>query len=175
MFFIIVFVGAMEIISAQEKQLLLIHLKSFCLDFFENDSLIFQFSIRTGKSQRPTPLGEGYVYEKREKPVFRYADYGSNQGKIIYFAECENGLKKIDYKIMRSLGLCYERMDSGQGIVKKLHLQENGEKRYSIHSIACDETIGKAMSKGCVGLRTNDMLQLFPRVKNGAKFIIIDN
>jgi len=148
------------------------------LDFFENDSLVFQFQIGIGKPHRETPIGEGYIYEKRERVIFRYSDPGPEKGKIITRAECADGLKRINYKLMRALGLHYTKMAENQKIIKRLHLKTQGEERYSIHSVTCEETIGHALSKGCIQLRIADMLKLFPLVREGeggTKFIITDD
>ncbi|MDI6820817.1 MAG: L,D-transpeptidase [Patescibacteria group bacterium] len=164
--------------SLKTKQFIHIHLKNRLLDFFENDSLILQFQIRIGKSDRPTPIGEGYIYKKRISPIFRYSDPGPEKGKIIIRTECADGIKKVNYKLMRALGLHYVKMDKNQKIIKQLNLKPQGEERYSIHSVTCSETIGQAVSKGCIGLRIADMLELFTLVKEGeygTKFIITDD
>ncbi|MBI5732945.1 L,D-transpeptidase [Candidatus Jorgensenbacteria bacterium] len=160
------------------NQLILIHLKSRILEFFENDSLVSVYPIRVGKPSRSTPLGEGYVAVKREKPVFRYVDPGPKQGMIVDTAECGDGFKRVNYKVMRSLSLYYTSMVPGQKIIKIRYLKPEGEDRYSIHSVTCGETIGQAISKGCVGMRIPDMLGFFPKVivgKDGAKFIVTDD
>lgn len=159
-------------------QLIRIHLKRYVLEFFENDSLHFSFPIRVGKKLRPTPFGEGYIYEKRERPLFRYVDPGPKKGLIVDSAECGSGKIKVQYKNMRALGLHYIDMAPNQRIVRRLHLREDGEERYSIHSVTCEETIGTKISKGCIGMRIPDLLLLFPHVftgPEGTKFVITDD
>lgn len=150
-------------LSAQEteslsNQLIKIHLNSRILRFLENDSLIFSFPIRVGKTELPTPSGKAIIWIKRERPVFRYLT-GPQKGEILPWADCADGLKRIDYSKIRALGLEYE----------------GGEKRYSIHSVTCSETIGLAASNGCIGLSIPDMLQLFPLVQVGTEVIITDD
>ncbi len=151
------FLSAEETESAS-NQLIKIHLNSRILSFFENDSLIFSFPIRVGSSILPTPSGKAIIWIKRERPVFRYLT-GPKKGEFLPWADCANGLKRIDYSKMRALGLEYK----------------GGEKRYSIHSVTCSETIGLATSNGCIGLSIPDMLQLFPLVQKGIEVIITDD
>lgn len=151
------FLSAEETESAS-IQLIKIHLNSKILRLFENDSLILSFSIRVGSSIFPTPSGKAVIWIKRERPVFRYLT-GPKKGEFLPWADCANGLKRIDYNKMRALGLEYK----------------GGEKRYSIHSVTCSETIGFADSNGCIGLSIQDMLQLFPLVQKGTEVIITDD
>lgn len=183
MFLIFVFILFTEFGEARQNtqnsdELLKIHLKSRHIEFFRNDTLFLNFPIRVGKASRPTPLGEGYIAEKREKPIFRFVDPGPKQGKIVDSAECADGKRKVNYKVMRALSLRYTSMIPNQRIVKRLHLNEKGEDRYSIHSVTCEETIGHAISKGCIGMRIDDLLQLFPVCtagEYGTRFLILDD
>lgn len=150
----------LNFLSAEEaepvsNQLISIHLNSRILRFFENDSLILSFPIRVGKIETPAPLGKAVIWIKRERPVFRYLT-GPKKGEFLSWADCADGLKRIDYSKMRALGLEYK----------------GGEKRYSIHSITCSKTIGLATSNGCIGLSIPDMLQLFPLIQLGTEVII---
>jgi len=140
-----------------EDQLILVSLKTKTLQFFENGKLIHEFSVRIGKSLTPTPIGEGYIYEKRKKPIFRYVDPGPNQGQIIKLAECGDGFKEVDYLKMRSLAI-----------------KINGMRRYSIHSTTCSETMGQAISNGCIGMNIPDMITLYPRVHTQIKIKIVE-
>jgi lipoprotein-anchoring transpeptidase ErfK/SrfK len=47
--------------------------------------------------------------------------------------------------------------------------------QYSIHSITCPETAGRAISHGCIGITIEDMLVLYPKVPVGTKVIITDD
>lgn len=134
------------------KQLILINLTDRTLKFYDQDKLVFKCSVRIGSRGTPTPLGMGYVYEKRDRPVFRYVDPGPQQGQVIDYAECSDGLKKVNHSKMRALGL-----------------NMKGEIKYSIHSTTCSETIGKPLSNGCIGVTVQDMLKLYPLVEKGAE------
>ncbi|MBI2676618.1 MAG: L,D-transpeptidase [Candidatus Yanofskybacteria bacterium] len=133
----------------ENKQLILINLTKRTLEFYDQDKIIFKCRIRVGKRGTPTPVGSGYVYEKRERPVFRYVDPGPQQGEVINYAECADGLKKVVHSKMRALGIRIKNTD-----------------RYSIHSTTCSETIGKPLSNGCIGMTVQDMLKLYPLVQD---------
>src|SRR3989338_5613214 len=135
----------------ENQQLILINLTTRTLEFYGQDKLIFKCKVRIGKKRTPTPVGTGYIYEKRERPVFRYVDPGPQKGEIINYAECGDGLKKVIHSKMRALGIRIKNTD-----------------RYSIHSTTCSETIGQAISNGCIGMTVPDMLKLYPFVENGA-------
>jgi len=160
------------------KQLLVIHRNSRIMTFFENDSLVFTFRIRVGKKTTPTPLGEGYIYIKRERPIFRYIDPGPKQGQIVDTADCASGKKVVNYSKMRALGLHYDTLMADKKVMKKLKLWPVGERRYSVHSVTCEETIGQAVSNGCVGMIIEDMFKIYDRVRigpNGARFRVLDD
>lgn len=158
--------------APKEAQCIHIHLKSKKLEFYENDNLIYTFEVRIGKAKTPTPPGEGYIYLKRKHPVFRYLDPGPQQGQKIEFAECASGNIPVDYTKMRSLGLNYTYVDLKSAAIQALRIKQYGERRYSIHSTTCSETIGHAVSNGCMGMQVSDMLILFSRVEVGARFFI---
>jgi len=138
------------------QQLILINLTTKTLEFYDQDKLVFECSVRIGKRGTPTPLGIGFVYEKRDRPIFRYVDPGPQQGQVVNYAECGDGLKKVIHSKMRALGL-----------------NMKGEIKYSIHSTTCSETIGKPLSNGCIGMTVPDMLKLYPLVKEGTKVRIV--
>lgn len=135
----------------QVNQLIIISLSTKTLEFYDQNKLIFKCSVRIGKKGTPTPLGTGYIYEKRDRPVFRYVDPGPQKGEIINYAECGDGLKKVNHSKMRALGI-----------------KTKNTTKYSIHSTTCSETIGQAISNGCIGTTVQDMLKLYPLVKEGA-------
>ena len=140
----------------ESQQLILINLTTRTLEFYNQDKFVFKCRVRIGKKKTPTPLGIGHVYEKREKPVFRYVDPGPQQGQIVNYAECANGLKKVNHSKMRALGISI-----------------NGETKYSIHSTTCSETIGQNISNGCIGMTIPDMLKLYPLVEEGVEVKIV--
>lgn len=154
--FLLFFFGQTEENIKPEDQLILINLESMILQFFEKGNLICEFPVRIGAPGSPTPTGEGYIYIKRDRPVFRYVDPGPKQGQIIDYAECADGLKKVHRSKMRALGIRIKNTD-----------------KYSIHSTTCSETIGMAISRGCIGMKVDDMLVLYPKVIKGAKVKIV--
>ena len=138
-----------------DQQLILVEIRKRTLKFFENGKLKLEFSVRVGKKDTPTPIGTGIIYIKRERPVFRYIK-GPKKGEIIYYSQLEDGrVIKIPTKDMRALGIfiC-------------------GISKCSIHSTTEENTIGRAVSSGCIGMRIKDMLLLYSYVKTGAKIII---
>lgn len=122
------------------------------------EQIIKQYPIRIGKKESPTPIGEGYIYVKREMPIFRYKD-PPDKGKIIRYSKQNNGeFIRVPYEKMRALGI---------------RIKGYPTDKFSIHSTTAEDSIGKAVSNGCIGMKINDLLELFPLVKEGDKIIII--
>ncbi len=140
----------------QQQQLILINLTTRTLKLYSQDKLVFESKVRVGSDETPTPLGMGYIYEKRDRPVFRYVDPGPQQGQVVNYAECGDGLKKVNHSKMRALGIRIKNTD-----------------RYSIHSTTCSETVGKAISNGCIGMTVQDMLKLYPLVSQRTQVKIV--
>ena len=135
----------------ENQQLILVNLTKRTLELYDQDKVIFKCKVRIGKKGTPTPVGMGYIYEKRGRPVFRYVDPGPQKGEVINYAECGDGLKKVIHSKMRALGIRIKNTD-----------------RYSIHSTTCSETIGQNISNGCIGMTIPDMLKLYPLVEDEA-------
>ncbi|MEK7574567.1 MAG: L,D-transpeptidase [Patescibacteria group bacterium] len=139
------------------NRLIIVEIENRKLKFYENGEIKKEFSVRVGKKETPTPVGEGYIFEKRERAIFRYHD-PPNKGKIIRWSQLSNGQNVlIDYGKIKALGFRINNCDSD---------------KYSIHSVTDPETIGKAISGGCVGINIEDMLELFPLVELGTKIVI---
>lgn len=129
------------------RQLIVVEIEQRTLKFFEDGELIFEFSVGVGKKTVPTPVGRGIVYEKRKQPVFRYT-IGPDAGKIIRYSKLKDGrVIKVPYEKMRALGIFI-----------------NGTDKNAIHSTTEEDSIGQAISKGCIRMRIDDMLIFFPRV-----------
>ena len=143
------------------KQLILVSLAEQRLYFLENDELVMTFPVRIGKPKTPTPVGEGVISKKRDDPVFRYVDPGPNQGKIVTIVDCEGA---PDGKTIAR--------PFAKGKTRALVISIHGTMQYSIHSTVCTESIGKALSLGCIGVRVDDMLTLYARVRVGARIVI---
>jgi lipoprotein-anchoring transpeptidase ErfK/SrfK len=57
---------------------------------------------------------------------------------------------------------------------RALYLYQNGKDTlYRIHGTNEPETIGRAASSGCIRMRNIDVIDLFNRVPNGAKVIVV--
>lgn len=141
----------------RDSRLIVVEIENRKLKFYENEEMKKEFSVRVGKKETPTPVGEGYVFEKRERAIFRYHD-PPNKGKIIRWSQLSDGQRVlIPYEKIKALGFRINNCDAD---------------KYSIHSVTDPETIGKAISGGCVGIGIEDMLELFPLVELGTKIII---
>lgn len=177
----VAFIALCEVAEAGGYGTIVIHRRSFFLEFVGNDSVVFNAPIRVGKKNFPTPLGEGYIGEKRSHPVFRFVDPGPKRGQVVDSAECASGKVRVNYKKMRALMLHYDALALPEKITKRRHLKTEGEERFSIHSVTCSETIGRAISKGCVGMSVPDMLELFEFVRadptgiRATRFRVIDD
>lgn len=156
---------ALTVSAVSQNQLIIVHRQSMRLELFEDSVRISKYPIRVGKETRKTPLGKGIISEKILMPIFRYADPGPNKGNIVRFAECSGGIVRVDYKKMRALRMRYTEIDEPARDMHRRNLLPVGESRFSFHSVSCAETIGEAISKGCVGLSIPDMLQLYKAVR----------
>ncbi len=103
------------------KQGIFVNLPSYSLSLINlldnNFSDIYNFEVGIGKGERgrrQTPIGEGFVYEKREKVVFRYGeDYpllNLKKGDIIKWTNTFDKTGKpigynMPYSNMRGLGM----------------------------------------------------------------------
>ena len=93
--------------------------------------------------------------KKRENVTFRYRE-GPNKGKKIIWSKLSDGrVVKMPYDKMRALAF-----DVG------------GRVDTSIHSTTEDDSIGKKSTWGCLRMTVDDLLKLFPLVKEGTKIII---
>ncbi len=140
------------------RKLLLVEIQKTSLKLFEYGELRREFPIRVGKKQTPTPVGEGYIFEKRERAIFRYVD-PPHKGQIIRWSRLTDGrIIKVPYNKIRALGF---------------RIKGYNTDKYSIHSITDPATIGQAISNGCIGLTIEDMLELYPLVEIGTMIIIV--
>ena len=140
------------------NKLILVEIQKNSLKLFENGELKKEFPVRVGKKETPTPTGEGYIFEKREGAIFRYQD-PPNKGKIIRWSSLSDGrIIKVPYKKIRALGF---------------RIKGHHTDKYSIHSVTDPATIGQAVSNGCIGMKIEDMLELYPLVEKGTKLIIV--
>lgn len=143
--------------SFSGEKIIKVDLNKKILELYKNGKLIKKFSIRVGKKRTPTPKGNGYVYIKRKRPIFRYQD-PPHKGKIIRMSQLSNGKTiKVPHEKMRALGFRIKGSDTY---------------KFSIHSTTHADTIGKSISNGCIGLNIEDMLELYPLVEVGTKIII---
>lgn len=143
--------------SQNNSKIIVVEIKKKVLKLVESGEVLKEYRVRVGKKATPTPLGEGYIFKKRDGAIFRYQD-PPNKGKIIRYSALSNGKTiKIDYKKMKALGF---------------RIKGHKTDKYSIHSITDYSTIGKAVSNGCIGMKIEDMLELYSITEKGTKIII---
>lgn len=162
-------------IQKNEDQKILVILDERVVEFYENDSLKFSAQIRIGKDSTPTPIGKGFIYEKRPIAYFHYT-IGPQAGQRIIYSTCEDGNTfRIDYSQIRALAIYYEQMEIDPSIQRRLRLPNVGAIRYSLHSVTCLETVGRNVSNGCVGLTIPEMLDLYSMVDLGALVRVVQS
>ncbi|MEH7081520.1 L,D-transpeptidase family protein [Neobacillus drentensis] len=149
--FIILFLGFSVFPHAQEaeastiskKQLIIINKKVNKLAFYENGKLVKTYNVATGRTSKLTPEGTFYIREKiKNRPYYKHNIPGGDP---------RNPLGK------RWLGLSK---------------QENGGYPYAIHGNSDESSIGKYISGGCIRMHNKEVVELFSKVKIGAKVII---
>ncbi|MEM7816047.1 MAG: L,D-transpeptidase [Candidatus Aenigmatarchaeota archaeon] len=133
-----------------------VNIPEFCLRYKGR-----RFRVSVGKHQTQTPVGKGVIYEKVERPVFRYKDPGPLQGKIIRFCSTIDGRRvRVPYEKMRALGI--RIFTKNYGLTEK----------YRIHSTTEYWNIGRPVSNGCIRLSIPDMLELYPAVPENTLIIL---
>lgn len=146
------------VLTGSNHKLILVEIQKMSLKLFEDGKLKKEFSVRVGKKQTPTPIGQGYIFEKRERAIFRYLD-PPHKGEIIHWSRLIDGrVIKVPYNKIRALGFRVKGYNTD---------------RYSIHSVTDPATVGQATSHGCIGLKIEDMLELYPLIEHGTKIIIM--
>lgn len=146
------------------KQRIFVNLPSYSLSLTNlldnNFSDIYNFEVGIGKGERgrrQTPIGEGFVYEKREKVVFRYGEnyplLNLKKGDIIKWTNTfdKNG-KPIGYNMP------YSNM---RGLGMKINSYYTD---FVIHSTTDEFTIGTPTSDGCIRISIDNMLKLYSLV-----------
>ncbi len=117
-------------------------------------SLLKKYPVAVGKPRTKSPIGEGIIYTKGH--VFFKYRYGTNQGKIVEYANNGKGGKtKIPYYKMYGLYMTVDQSDA-----------------YVIHSTTEDWKMGEAVSGGCVRMLIPDMIKLYRYIKPPIKVII---
>lgn len=176
------FLGCNNVFSEQDaghealEQRVIINLPAYELTLtnFQNEKAVethtFTVSIGRGaEGRKPTPTGEGLIYEKRKRIFLRYGDnfpqYNKKRGDLISWNNTfdEAGKPfghKLDYDELRGLGMKIKPENFNYYDLSNV-----------VHSTLDDFTIGTPSSHGCIGLTKKDMLRLFglvaPNVENG--------
>jgi len=149
--FIILFLGfsifpqsqKAEASTISKKQLIIINKKINKLAFYENGKLVKTYNVATGRTSKLTPEGTFYIREKiKNRPYYKHNIPGGDP---------RNPLGK------RWLGLSK---------------QENGGYPYAIHGNSDESSIGKYISGGCIRMHNKEVIELFGKVKIGAKVVI---
>ena len=132
-----------EASTISKKQLIIINKKINKLAFYENGKLVKTYNVATGRTSKLTPEGTFYIREKiKNRPYYKHNIPGGDP---------RNPLGK------RWLGLSK---------------QENGGYPYAIHGNADESSIGKYISGGCIRMHNKEVIELFGKVKIGAKVVI---
>ncbi|MCM3115342.1 L,D-transpeptidase family protein [Neobacillus sp. MER 74] len=146
--FIILFLGFSVFPQAQQaeastvskKQLIIVNKKINKLAFYENGKLVKTYNVATGRTSKLTPEGTFYIREKiKNRPYYKHNIPGGDP---------RNPLGK------RWLGISK---------------QENGGYPYAIHGNSDESSIGKYISGGCIRMHNKEVIELFSKVKIGAK------
>ncbi len=149
--FIILFLGFSVFPHAQQaeastvskKQLIIVNKKINKLAFYENGKLVKTYNVATGRTSKLTPEGTFYIREKiKNRPYYKHNIPGGDP---------RNPLGK------RWLGISK---------------QENGGYPYAIHGNSDESSIGKYISGGCIRMHNKEVIELFSKVKIGAKVVI---
>ncbi len=161
-----------DILPSELEQKIVLNLPSYDLNLITSENQIYNFPVAIGKGfdgRRKTPIGEGFVYEKRESIIFRYSKIHSQnskkKGDIIKWTNTfeEDGIPiryAMPYSKMRGLGLKIKEQSS--------NLYSNS---FVIHSTTDEFTLMTPSSSGCIRVGMNDMLKLYnliePKNKSG--------
>ena len=124
------------------------------------ETFIFPVGIGKGYGEkRQTPIGTGFIYEKRKEITFRYEKERPNRkkGDLINWTNTydEHGKPKsypMPYSQMRGLGMKI-KTDSF-----------NYSTDFVIHSTTDEFTVGTPTSDGCLRVRMEDMLNLYDKI-----------
>jgi hypothetical protein len=139
-----------------------INIASFTLKLISGGECEKKYKIRVGKLDAKTITGAGTVTKKFKKSYFRYSS-GDQKGEIIRYSNIRSS---FNGKIVKRIKIPYDK-------IKGLELEINGVVTGQIiHATTNPETLGHACSSGCIGLSIEDMLDLYDRVKTGAKVLI---
>jgi len=125
---------------------MLVDISSNRLSLMVGDKVIKKYPIASGKQETPTPLGDFKVTEKLPNPVW-YSTTPSGAKEAIPAGDTRNelGTRWIGFK-----------------------------PAYGIHGTIDPDSIGKAMSKGCVRMHNQDVEELYDLVAVGVPVTIID-
>lgn len=121
-------------ISASSHKRVEINLSNQRLYAYENNNLVYEFVISSGKRRTPTPNGTFYPWVKLQKAKM---SGGTKQRRDYYY------LPNVPYIIYFS------------------NNQYPGRLGYGIHGTYWHNNFGNPMSHGCVNLRTADAVKLY--------------
>lgn len=159
-----------KVFPSSLEQKIVLNLPSYDLNLITSDNQIYSFPVGIGRGyagRRETPIGEGFVYEKRERVLFRYGEnhpkYKKKKGDIIKWTNTfnENG-------IPTEYAMPYSKM-RGIGLKIKEHSSDLYSNRFVIHSTTDEFTLTIPSSSGCIRLGMNDMLKLYDLIERENK------
>ncbi len=132
------------------------------------DKYVFPIGIGMGYAGRPkTPIGDGFIYEKRKKIIFRYPeDYPHldlyKDDIIMWTNTFDSKGTPIGYRMP------YSKM---RGLGMKIMAGSLSYNEFVIHSTTEEFTVGSPATKGCIRLGLENMLKLYdliaPDVEQG--------
>ena len=172
------FLGKNDVFALQNKleQKVKINLPNYLLTLMNfvdgNLEEIFSFPVGIGKGygrRKQTPIGTGFIDEKRKTVVFRYGkdypDFKINQGDIIRWTNTyDEGGKPTGYRMP------YSQM-RGLGMKIRTGSSNYYYNDFVIHSTTDEFTVGTPTSSGCIRVGMKDMLKLYdlasPEIKQG--------
>lgn len=123
-----------------------VDVKTNMLGVFENDKLVAAYPVTVGSGQIPTPLGEWKVRGVAKFPTFRYDE------KML-----KHGERSKNFYILKP------GPNNPVGVIW-IALNKRG---IGIHGTDEPDTIGQAVSHGCIRLANWDIVRLAGRVKAG--------
>ncbi|MDJ0704318.1 MAG: L,D-transpeptidase [Leptolyngbyaceae cyanobacterium MO_188.B28] len=123
---------------------LVVSLQSRQLKVYQKDEVILSFSVAVGQDEWQTPLGQFRITQMEKEPVWRHPI----TGEVI-----ESG------------------PDNPLG-VRWIGFWSDGKNQIGFHGTNQEDSIGQAVSHGCIRLRNQDILDLYDQVGIGVPVMV---
>ena len=132
--------------SAPRKVFIKVDTKTNMLGVFENDKLIAAYPVTIGSAQTTSPIGEWKVRGIAKLPTFRYdkemLKHGERSGNFYMLAPGPRNPVGVMWIALNKKGI-------------------------GIHGTADPDSIGRALSHGCIRLANWDVVRLATKIKAG--------